>query len=150
MHEHRRVLAHAGCGQRGDAGHHRIGALVPAGHHQASVMRLLGDGRLEARDRVAGRDHHDVGHPRHGEERVEGPAPDRAPPHVDPQLVVAEAAALPRGDQDGGDRLIHPSCGCAKIIRPATVWSTRVTLIESSLSMYLLPPSTTIIVPSSR
>src|SRR5579871_3149699 len=40
--------------------------------------------------------------------------------------------------------------GCAKIMRPATVCSTRVTVTSTVLFMCWRPPSTTIIVPSSR
>ena len=46
---------------------------------------------------------------------------------------------------------IGQSCrSWAKIIRPATVCRTRVTVTSSSLSIDFAPPSTTTIVPSSR
>jgi hypothetical protein len=49
-----------------------------------------------------------------------------------------------------GAILLADCFGCAKIIRPATVCSTRVTVTSMVLPMNDLPPSTTIIVPSSR
>lgn len=44
----------------------------------------------------------------------------------------------------------EPFFGWAKIIRPATVWSTRVTTMSRLLFMCLRPFSTTIMVPSSK
>ena len=69
------------------------------------------------------------------------------------------AAAHPRRrpgrDDDRVGGAVHraraqSSRGWAKIIRPATVWRTRVTATSRSLSICRAPPSTTIIVPSSR
>ena len=83
-------------------------------------------------------------------------AADRRPGR---QLVDAAHPARRAGgdDDDVGRRALAPDPvatsverGWAKIIRPATVWRTRVTVTSSSRSMSRAPPSTTIIVPSSR
>ena len=111
-----------------------------------------------ALDGIGRHRHGDVGEVRIGEEDVEAPAPGRPAPDIGPQLVAAHAPATAGGDEDGGVWRAHPrsigpqsaSRGCAKIIRPATVWRTRVTLTGTSRSMKRTPPSTTIIVPSSR
>ena len=58
--------------------------------------------------------------------------------------IASATPACGRSDRSQSSR------GWAKIIRPATVWRTRVTVTSRSLSMSRAPPSTTIIVPSSR
>src|SRR5579884_2987304 len=79
---------------------------------------------------------------------------DRFPAKVRPHLVsAAHPLARSRGDHDQADAGCHVfplPFGCAKIIRPATVWSTRVTVTGISFWRYGLPFSTTIMVPSSR
>ena len=134
------------------------GRESPPGHHEASALarrQAIG----EAIDRLGWHGDGDAGEVRIGQEHVEAPAPGRPAPEVLPQLVAAHAGRASGRDEDRRVAGVHRSGrgghsvstrGWAKIIRPATVWSTRVTLIGTSLSMNRTPPSTTIIVPSSR
>ena len=156
--EDERVVGVAGAGEGPQPGDHRVGSRVAAGHDEAAAVTGR-QGIGEAVDRLGGHGDRDAGEVRIGQEHVEAPAPGRPAPEVLPQLVAAHPRRAAGRDEDGRVRGVHRSGrrghsaswrGWAKIIRPATVWSTRVTLIGTSLSMKRTPPSTTIIVPSSR
>ncbi len=150
----------AGVGQSGEPSPHRVGAGFPAGNDLASVSGGWRHRRGESVHRVRGRHHRHRGHARDGEQCVQAPAPDRPAERVVPELVdIGSHPPTTAGGnkhpgqpgRDVGHAVAHaPSRGWAKIIRPATVWRTRVTVIGTSVSMNRLPPSTTIIVPSSR
>ena len=87
---------------------------------------------------------------RRGGQPCQRPGEHRAPRHEQAELVpAAHARAQPGRDDDRVDPA-HSPRGWAKIMRPATVWSTRVTTTPISRSRWRAPPSTTIIVPSSR
>jgi hypothetical protein len=66
--------------------------------------------------------------------------------------IVSDPDSMAGFGRGHGRLRCHPqSRRCwAKIIRPATVWRTRVTVTSTSLSTAFAPPSTTTIVPSSR
>ena len=98
--EDRRLLRHADSGQGGDAGNHRIGPLLAAANHEDALPGIGWQGTGESLDAI-GRDHQGhLGHAWHGQQRIQGPTPDRPPPDVDPQLVGAEPPALPSRNQD--------------------------------------------------
>ena len=81
-----------------------------------------------------------------GGRRSARPACRRRPSGCEEPAATTIASAR----RPGTSGAAQSSRGWAKIIRPATVWSTRVTATSRSLSMCRAPPSTTIIVPSSR
>ena len=73
-----------------------------------------------------------------------------APPIRAERPAATTITSAPRPSGRVGRPAAQSSRGWAKIIRPATVWRTRVTATSRSRSMCRAPPSTTIIVPSSR
>src|SRR5207244_10446955 len=107
--------------------------------------------RAEAVDPFGGRHDDDFVDDWRGRDVLERPGQER--PSRDERIELVHAAHSPalagRNDDDVGVK-IQSRRGWAKIIRPATVWSARVTDTSISLSMNREPPSTTIIVPSSR
>src|SRR5579859_4826411 len=99
---------------------------------------------------------------------VDGACQGHASGQRRPELIPPLHAAACAGSHDNGGRFIlhgylsfegggnnglfplFPCLGWAKIMRPATVCSTRVTVTSTVMPIYCRPPSTTIIVPSSR
>ena len=63
-------------------------------------------------------------------------------------FTACEGVVNLQGHQGFGS--IQPASGLAKIIRPAAVCSTLVTVTGMVVLMFSLPPSITTIVPSSR
>ena len=116
-----------------------------------------------------GTDHHHQADRGHRADALEDVGEDGAPGHVGPDLVDAGAltAACRRNDDGDAQRVparvgrgavrCRPSTAgrrsvavVAKIIRPAAVWSTEVTVTCTWRSRWSRPPSTTTMVPSSR
>ena len=132
--------------------------LLEAGRHQVAAARAAGNAadrgeaeiaRQRADGAVAGlRAHHDDGlHATHGRDALENVGDEGASSGLSPDLVGPRplAAARRRDDDRDAQRVparvgrgtvrSRPSAGCrasaavvAKIIRPAAVWSTEVTV----------------------
>ena len=144
-----------GAVESGEPGVDRLLATIPPSHHGDHGWRQpVGGGGI---GQPFGRGHHD--HPtdlRRSSKGGQRPGQQRATSDVDAELVRAgHPGRTAGGDHDG----IGPEDpqwraqsmrGWAKIIRPATVCRTRVTDTSTSRSMCRAPPSTTIMVPSSR
>jgi hypothetical protein len=142
-----------------------LAALTTLEEHYIGHLMLGGDGadRLPARHR--GGDHQEVEAARRGDglqrDREHRPSGDNRP-----ELVLARPHAAAEGgdDERAGQRcatlartgrrtrgLVESSAASvAKIILPAVVWSTVVTVTVTVSSTRLLPFSTTTMVPSSK
>ena len=120
-----------------EAGVDRFLASSPAGDDVDHARRQPGRAGHGGATLVGRHDDH-ASDRRRGREGVERPGEQRSSADLHRELVVAaHPARRPRGDHDhvGRARLAQSSRGWAKIIRPATVWSTRVTDTSSSRSM---------------
>ena len=142
--EDQRVVREAGRGQGREAGDDRVGAHVAARHDEARA-------RSAGRERIGeSLDAHRPGPPaRRWPGRASASSASRLQRQTGrPQMSIHSLSLPIRRLRPAATRiaaygrLIGPcvrrqstSRGCAKIIRPATVWSTRVTLIGTSLSM---------------
>ena len=150
--------AHAGRGRRT-----RLRRTPGGVHHPRRPRRAAGSQRAaatSARRSARGHDHDpgdDGGCGDRGERPGRGAATTDRPRRACPGRPSASTG---RRHDDGVRRRPAPRRssrrraqsrrGWAKIIRPATVCRTRVTDTSRSRSMWRAPPSTTIIVPSSR
>src|SRR5581483_2639871 len=168
---HQHVL---GAGHGGQAGADGVAAMVAA-LDQAQVGDAGGGGvllqRIPALRRCDDADGVDAAR---GGDGAQGQGDQRAAADVEPELVGTHAQAPAVGGDDGGDAQRLPtrvarvpgrgrvavrgggggaSSGdptMAKIIRPAGVCRTLVTVTATVLSMWRRPFSTTTMVPSSR
>ena len=143
-----------------------LAALAPLEEHHIGQRMRGGDGadRLPARHR--GGDDHEVEAARRRGDGLHGDREDRPTGDNRPELVLARPHAAAEGgdDERAGQRcatlartgrrtrgLVESSAASvAKIILPAVVWSTVVTVTVTVSSTRLLPFSTTTMVPSSK
>jgi hypothetical protein len=85
----------------------------------------------------------------HGPELVL-PRPHAAPECGDDECAAQRCATLGRTGRSTRGLVDSSSASVAKIIRPAVVWSTVVTVTVTVSSTWLRPFSTTTMVPSSK